>query len=76
MSLAEDPETPGRFAGASLDRHVHAWDLETKFGGKEGQKPVASVYCKQRLGDAVWVPGGGGGAEEDEEDVYEEEEYE
>ena len=40
-----------RVAGAGYDRHVMCWNLSSRV-----QAPLASVYCKQRLMDARWVP--------------------
>ena len=40
-----------RVAGAGYDRHVMCWNLASRV-----QAPLSSVYCKQRLIDARWVP--------------------
>ena len=40
-----------RVAGAGYDRHVMCWNLASRV-----QAPLSSVYCKQRLMDARWVP--------------------
>ena len=67
-ALVADPAAPGRFAAAGLDRHAHVWDLAGK-----GQKPRASVYCKQRLSDCVYVAAAVADASDDEdEDVMDE----
>ena len=44
-------EWKDRVAGAGYDRHVMCWNLSSRI-----QAPLASVYCKQRLMDARWVP--------------------
>ena len=46
-----DGEWEHRVAGAGYDRHVMCWNLASRV-----QAPLSSVYCKQRLMDARWVP--------------------
>ena len=59
-----------RVAGAGYDRHVMCWNLASRV-----QAPLASVYCKQRLMDARWVPALAP-SDDDERPVEEDEEDE
>jgi hypothetical protein len=57
-----------RVAGAGYDRHVMCWNLSSRV-----QAPLSSVYCKQRLMDARWVPALPPRDDEDEARVEEDE---
>jgi len=49
-ALAKHPRAPTLlFAAAGLDRHVHVWDAS-----KRDKRPLASLYCKQRLTALLW----------------------
>jgi len=83
--LATHPVAPTLlFAAAGLDRHVHLWDAS-----KRDKKPIASIYCKQRLNALLWQhhqqirrrpddedDDDDDDDDDDEEEVYEEEEDE
>ena len=60
-----------RVAGAGYDRHVMCWNLASRV-----QAPLSSVYCKQRLMDARWVPALAPRDDEDEARVEEDSEDE
>ena len=71
MDVCEfEGEWEHRVAGAGYDRHVMCWNLSSRV-----QAPLSSVYCKQRLMDARWVPALAP-SEDDERPVEEEEDDE
>lgn len=62
--IVKHPRLDSQFAAVGLDRHCHVWDATRP----DKRNAFASVYCKQRLTAALWLPSPLTADQEDDED--------